>query len=104
MIVMTFSKQEILQIAKLARLHLTDGEVEQYRTQIGSILEYVDELRELKTDDVSELQCAVEMVNIFREDETTPRNVKERDSALENFPNREGDLMKVQAVFDNRTE
>lgn len=87
-------------IAKLARLHLTSQEKEEYENQLSSILEYVNTLQELDTDNVPELQHAIDVTNVFREDtiEGCVPNVRER--AIENFSNRKDDLLQVQAVFD----
>lgn len=91
---------EVRKIAKLSRLYLTDEEVETYREQIGSILEYVKKLQELNTDDVPELQHAADVVNIFRDDVLASCDPNIRRMALENFVHRNGDLLEVQAVFD----
>lgn len=101
---MKFTREEILQIAKLSRLHLEDDEIEEYRESLGSILEYVAKLQELKTDDVAEFQHAAGSVNVFREDVVENCDPDVRRRAIDNFTNKEGDLLKVQAVFEGRTE
>ncbi|MBI5794358.1 Asp-tRNA(Asn)/Glu-tRNA(Gln) amidotransferase subunit GatC [Candidatus Uhrbacteria bacterium] len=101
---MKFTREEILQIAKLSRLHLEEEEVEEYRESLGSILDYVAKLQELNTDDVPELQHAAKMENVFREDVVEGCDADVRRRAIENFTNKEGDLLKVQAVFEGRTE
>lgn len=101
---MQFSQETILQIARLARLHLSDEEIEQYRNQLGAILEYVSKLQELNTDDVPEFQHAASAVNVFREDRVQSCDEEARKRAITNFTHRSGDLLKVQAVFENRTE
>jgi aspartyl-tRNA(Asn)/glutamyl-tRNA(Gln) amidotransferase subunit C len=101
---MKFSKEEVLKIAKLARLHLDEEDIQMYRTDLGSILEYVEKLQELETDDVPEFQHAVGGVNVFREDVVDNCDEDVRRRAVDNFSEREGDLLKVQAVFENRIE
>lgn len=101
---MSLTSDEIRHIAKLSRLHLTETEVEQYKNQLGSILEYVSKLQELNTDDVPELQHAIEVTNVFREDVEEGCELDVRKRALDNFSDRNGDLLQVQAVFDGRTE
>jgi aspartyl-tRNA(Asn)/glutamyl-tRNA(Gln) amidotransferase subunit C len=101
---MKLSREEILNIAKLSRLHLNEEEIELYRDQLGSILGYIDKLQELNTDDVPELQSAVEMVNVFHEDVVDACDDGDKARAIENFSEKEGDLLKVQAVFSNRKE
>ncbi len=101
---MSLSNEEIRHIAKLARLHIEEDEIEDYREKIGSILEYVEKLQELNTDDVPELQHAADVSNVFRSDEIEGCGEDVKKRILDNFSNREGDLLKVQAVFENRTE
>ncbi len=95
---------DIEHIAKLARLHLTEEEAATDKTQMSSILEYIDKLQELNTDDVPELQHAIEVINVFREDVVEACDPTVRERALNNFSNRKEDLLQVQAVFDARTE
>ena len=99
---MKLTREEVLKIAKLARLHLEEGDVEMYRETLGSILGYVEKLQELNTDDVPEFQHAAGGVNVFREDVVEHCEPDIRRRAIENFSEREGDLLKVQAVFENR--
>ena len=101
---MNFTKKDVLQIAKLARLHLDEEEIEMYRDDLGSILTYVEKLQELETDDVPEFQHAAGGANVFREDVVEGCDADVRRRAIENFTAREGDLLKVQAVFNARTE
>jgi len=72
---MKFSREEVLQIAKLARLHLEEELIKQYRDDLGSILSYVEKLQELNTDDVPEFQHAAGGVNVFREDVVEGRTI-----------------------------
>lgn len=91
---------DIDHIAKLARLHLTEKEKALYKSQLGSILEYIDKLQELDTDKVEELQHAIDVQNVFREDLVDGCEEDVRQRALDNFSNRKDDLLQVQGVFD----
>ena len=99
---MTLTQEQILQIAKLARLHLKEDEIEQYREDLGSILAYVEKLQELSLEDVPEFQHAEGGSNIFRDDVIQFCDEDTRKRVIDNFSDREGDLLKVQAVFENR--
>ncbi|TAL50442.1 Asp-tRNA(Asn)/Glu-tRNA(Gln) amidotransferase subunit GatC [Patescibacteria group bacterium] len=101
---MKLTREEVLKIAKLARLHLEEEDIAKYQEDLGSILTYVEKLQELNTDDVPEFQHAAGGVNNFREDIVENCDEDTRRRAIENFSEREGDLLKVQAVFENRTE
>ena len=101
---MALSKEQIAAIAKLARLKLTPQETAMYQEQFGSILAYVDKLQELDTKDVPELAFAVATTNILREDEATHCDASVRNRLVAGFPMKKGDLLEVQAVFEDRTE
>lgn len=96
---MPLSNDDVKYIAKLARLHVNDDEVEQFGEQLSSILDYVAKLQEVNTDDVPELQHALEVSNIFRDDIEEHFDEDARKSAIENFSNSNGDLLEVQSVF-----
>ncbi len=96
---MSMTNEQIAHIAKLSRLQLEESEIDDYRDKIGSILDYVTKLQELELDGVEELQHAAEVVNVFREDIVQGCEPDVRVRALENFSNKEADLLKVQAVF-----
>ena len=101
---MALTEKEIRHIAKLGRLHLSEEDVETYRTQVDSILSYVDKLQEIDTTGVEELRHAQDSTNVFREDVVQGCEEDIRTRALDNFSNREGDLLRVQAVFEGREE
>ncbi|MCX6714724.1 MAG: Asp-tRNA(Asn)/Glu-tRNA(Gln) amidotransferase subunit GatC [Candidatus Uhrbacteria bacterium] len=93
-----FTTEDVKKIAKLSRLYISEAETEQYREQLGSILEYVDQLQAIDTTGVAELQHAVAVENVFRADEPSC-NPEERRRAIEMFSAKKGDLLEVQAVF-----
>lgn len=101
---MKFTREEVLKIAKLARLHLEEEDIPKYQEDLSSILSYVEKLQELNTDEVPEFQHAAGNANVFREDVVENCDPDVRRRAIDNFTAREGDLLKVQAVFENRTE
>src|SRR5262245_4637639 len=61
--------QQVRHVAKLARLRLSDGQVEQYRTQLSSILQYVAKLDELDLEGVEPLAHPTELTNRLDDDE-----------------------------------
>jgi len=66
---MTIAKDQIVHVAKLARLHLDDAAVELYTTQLGDVLAYMDTLNRVDTKGVAPTSHAIIMNNAFREDE-----------------------------------
>jgi aspartyl-tRNA(Asn)/glutamyl-tRNA(Gln) amidotransferase subunit C len=99
--------KETLQVekyAKLARLQLKPEEQVQYESQLSDVLKYVDQLQEVDTSDVPELVHASTQVNAWREDVASLTKEIDRKQIIEGFPQKEGDLLKVQAVFEERNE
>jgi aspartyl-tRNA(Asn)/glutamyl-tRNA(Gln) amidotransferase subunit C len=95
---MPLSIDEVRWVAKLARLELSDAELDTMTRQLGAIVEYVDQLKQVNTDGVEPLAHALPIHNVFREDE--PRPSLPVDAALANAPDRRGDFYDVPAVLD----
>jgi aspartyl-tRNA(Asn)/glutamyl-tRNA(Gln) amidotransferase subunit C len=66
------TKDTVRHIAKLARLSLTPEEEELYTEQLGNILQYFDELKEIDTTTLEPMSHALPIVNVMREDEIVP--------------------------------
>jgi aspartyl-tRNA(Asn)/glutamyl-tRNA(Gln) amidotransferase subunit C len=90
---MPITREEVLHVAKLARLELTDDEVERLTEQLGAILEAVSKVSELDLSDVPPTSHPLELVNAWAPDE--PRPSLSLDEVFANAPAREGDLFKV---------
>ncbi len=101
---MALSREEILHIAKLSRLELAEEDIATYQEQLGDILAYATKLDELDTTGVPEALGGVFVTNVFREDEQVPPAQDTRREIINAFPHTEADLLKVQAVFSDRTE
>ena len=91
------SLADVRKVAMLARLQLPDDELERMTRQLGQIVEYVDQLSELATDDVSPLAHAGELVNVFAADESRPG--LSRDEVLAAAPKRDDECYRVPAVL-----
>jgi aspartyl-tRNA(Asn)/glutamyl-tRNA(Gln) amidotransferase subunit C len=96
---MKLEAQQIEHIAALARLDLSDEEKELFRQQLSSIIEYVDKLGQAEAADVEPLCHVAALGNVLRPDEVAECDDETRRRLLEAFPDREGDLLKVKAVF-----
>jgi len=90
---------DVMKIAGLAHLSLDPAESEKLGSQVASILEYVDKLREVDASGVEPTAHVTGVSNVLRDDAVRdcPRDV--RDALLEAAPAREGDYLKVKAVF-----
>lgn len=92
------NRDEILKIASLAKLHLSDEEVSLYTDQINEILEYMNQLDELDTEDIEPLSHVLDQINMTRKDEQTPSLT--REEALKNAPKSDDDYFIVPNVID----
>lgn len=93
------TKADVEHIAELARLHLTDEEKALFEEQLSSVLEYVAKLGEVDTSAVEPMAHALDLENVTRDDVVScpPHS---REVLLGDVPVREGDLVKVPAVFE----
>jgi aspartyl-tRNA(Asn)/glutamyl-tRNA(Gln) amidotransferase subunit C len=90
---MAISREEVLHVARLARLELTDDEVERLGAQLDAILEAVGKVAELDLSGVEPTAHPLELVNVWGEDE--PRPSLSFDDAFANAPDRDGDFFRV---------
>jgi len=94
---MKIDKSMVHYVARLARLQLSEDEVEQMAKQLSKILDYIDQLRELDTREVPPTSNVLDTVNALREDE--PVKTFSVDEALANAPEREGEFLKVPRII-----
>ena len=90
--------REVEQVARLARLALSDAEKERMRRELDGILSYIDKLRALDTEGVPPTCHAVPMTNVMREDEPVP-SLPQADM-LANAPDRSGDFFRVPKIIE----
>ena len=90
---MAISRDEVLHVAKLARLELTGEELERLTGELGAILEAVGKVAELDLTDVPPTSHPLAVVNVWDEDE--PRPSLPLDDVFANAPQREGNLFRV---------
>jgi aspartyl-tRNA(Asn)/glutamyl-tRNA(Gln) amidotransferase subunit C len=91
---MSISRDDVLHVARLARLELSDGEVDRFGEQLSAILDAVSKVQELDLEGVPPTSHpSADVVNVWREDE--PRPSLPVEEALANAPGRRGDLFEV---------
>lgn len=93
------SEKEVRHVAKLARLSLSDTEIEGYRKDLNSILNYVESLEELDTKDVKPMSHVMDTRNIWRED--TPTDTGRPEELLTNAPMKEKGCFRVPRILEN---
>lgn len=94
----TVTPDEVRHIATLARLKLSDAEVERFARELGEILGYVDTLKQVDVSGVEPTAHAVGAVNVFRDDAPQPSSGV--DAALANAPEKQNGFFRVPKVLD----
>jgi aspartyl-tRNA(Asn)/glutamyl-tRNA(Gln) amidotransferase subunit C len=90
---MAITRDEVLHVARLARLALSEEEVERLTGELGAILDAVARVSELDLADVPPTSHPLDLVNVWAEDEVGASLPLE--SVFANAPAREGDLFRV---------
>jgi aspartyl-tRNA(Asn)/glutamyl-tRNA(Gln) amidotransferase subunit C len=89
---------QVRKVARLSRLELTEAEVEEFTGQLSAILDYVEKMNELDTDNVEPLAHCLPVSNIFRADSVKVSLGTEK--TLANAPQRDGEFFKVPKILD----
>lgn len=92
------SKDDILKLARLARLRLSDDEVEKYQKELSEILDYVAHLDTVDTAGLEPTYQITGLTNMTRKDEVMDYGVTQ-DALLKNVPNLDGKLIKVRRML-----
>ncbi len=95
---MSLSREDVLHLAELARLAVSEEEIEGARQDLESILGFVDRLKEVDTKDVEPMSMPARTE--WREDVALPCDELARELILSNFPERKGDLLATPGVFE----
>ena len=91
-------QEQVKKVAKLARLELTETEVEEFTGQLSAILDYMEKMNELDTANVEPLAHCLPVSNVFREDRAKESLGTEK--TLANAPQRDGEFFKVPKILD----
>jgi aspartyl-tRNA(Asn)/glutamyl-tRNA(Gln) amidotransferase subunit C len=95
---MKLSREEVLHIAHLARVALTEEEITRFSEQLSNLLEHFEVLQQVDTTDVPPTAQSVALQDVMRDDEVAPSLPP--DDILANAPQREADCFKVRAVLE----
>jgi aspartyl-tRNA(Asn)/glutamyl-tRNA(Gln) amidotransferase subunit C len=90
---MAITREEVLHVARLARLELSDDEVTRFQEQLSAILEAVSKVAELDLADVPPTSHPLEIANTWADDE--PHECLTLDEVFANAPDRDGDLFRT---------
>ena len=95
---MKLSREEVLHIARLARLGLAEAEIDKLREQLSDILENFEILQQVDTSDIPPTAQSIALESVMRDDEVVPSLPP--GEVLSNAPRREGDCFRVRAVLE----
>ena len=94
----SISRADVEHVARLARLHLTDDEIDRMQTQLSNILDAIETLRDVDTSHVGPTASVIQLENVMREDDARPGLT--RDAALPNAPLRDDPFLRVPTVLE----
>lgn len=94
---MSLSRQDVEKVSLLARLRLSEAELETMTPQLIKIVDFVEQLNELDTTNVQPMAHALDMHNVFADD--LVQASLPRDAALSNAPKRDDECYRVPAVL-----
>lgn len=95
---MAIDRTQVRHIAALARISLTDAEVDTFSRQLSDILDQFEALQNLDTSGVAATAHVAGLDNVLRDDD--PGSSLEAEDSLRNAPRRRGDFFQVRAVLD----
>jgi aspartyl-tRNA(Asn)/glutamyl-tRNA(Gln) amidotransferase subunit C len=96
---MAITREEVLHVARLARLSLPEAEADRLREQLSAILDYVKQLDRIDTHDVLPTSHAVETGTPFRDD--VVETFGDREALLANAPDRKNDCFRVPRIIED---
>lgn len=94
---MGITKDQVRKVALLARLELPEEQLDVMTGQLAEIVTYIDQLSELDTDHIEPMAHAMDLANVFAEDNVEPS--LDRNQALANAPRHDGQCYLVPAVL-----
>ena len=95
---MKLSRDEVVHIAALARMGISEEETEKAREQLSKIIENFEVLKEIDTTNVPPTAQSINLQNVMRDD--VPRESLTQEQILANAPDRKGNLFKLRPVLE----
>jgi aspartyl-tRNA(Asn)/glutamyl-tRNA(Gln) amidotransferase subunit C len=93
------SKEKVKHIAKLARLALSEKEVEKYQKELSKILEYIEKLKEVDVSGIEPVFHPLKIKNVMREDVEVKKEANQIKKLIELMPEKKGGYLKVKKVL-----
>lgn len=96
---MSITKKQIEEIANLARIKLTEEEKEKYISQLSSVLDYFEQLKEIDTKDIEPLINPNSIIDVLREDKAINCDEEIVENILVQMPEKKGRYLKVKRIL-----
>jgi aspartyl-tRNA(Asn)/glutamyl-tRNA(Gln) amidotransferase subunit C len=98
---MSLTRAQVIHIAELAKLELTESEVERFGEQLSAILEYAERLNQLDTTAIEPTASVIPNENVMRTDEVLPSLA--RSEVLQNAPDTDAtfEFLRVRAILED---
>jgi aspartyl-tRNA(Asn)/glutamyl-tRNA(Gln) amidotransferase subunit C len=96
---MAISKEEVEHVARLARLELTEEEIELFRSQLDVVLERAQRIQALDLDDVPPTAHPIELTNVWRDDVVAP--IDDPSAILDNAPAVEDGRFRAPQILED---
>lgn len=98
------SKADVLHVAKLAKLDLSDSEVEKFQGQLSKVIDQIGELSEVDTKNVEPTSQTTGLENVYRIDEVKTENCLSQDEVLSGTDKIHNGYFKVGAILSERSD
>ena len=97
------TKDDVLHVAKLSNLKLTDSEIKKFTPQLSEIIKFIGNLNEVNTDEIEPTNQTTGLTNVLRDDIVRPEITLTQDKALSGTDKIYNGYFKVSAVLTERT-
>jgi aspartyl-tRNA(Asn)/glutamyl-tRNA(Gln) amidotransferase subunit C len=98
------NKEQVLHLAKLARIQLKDDEIEKLIQDLNKILNYVEKIQELDLENIEPLVNIVEKIPLRKDNILSEEEIEElneiREKIIKNFPQKEENYLKVPKILE----
>ena len=96
------SEKDVSHVATLAKLELTPEEIKKFQKQLSKVVDYIDELQEIDTQEVEPTSQTTGLSGVYRIDEINPQYSLSQDEALSEKDNTVNGLFQVEAILKER--
>lgn len=103
MLMSSLGNDDVVHVAKLAKLDLTKKEVEKFKSQLSNVLGYVEELNKVDTEGIEPTSQTTGLLNVTRQDEVDSMKVLRVEDALSGTDKTHNDYFVVPAVIDKNS-